>query len=140
MIRLAATGQTVPQIARYLGRHEQTVRRSIKAFLAAGFAALPDQPRPGRPRRVTDAHLTALETLLDTTTRSWTTPQLVDWLQAEHGIRVHPTYLSRLLHRRRFRWKRTRRALDHKRRDPDLQAAKRAELEVLKKSGAGGVD
>jgi hypothetical protein len=34
---------------RHLGAHEQTVRRYVKAFLAAGFDALPDRPRPGRP-------------------------------------------------------------------------------------------
>jgi transposase len=138
MIALADAGWTVPHIARHLGRHEQTVRRWVKAFLAVGLTALPDPLHPGgRPRRVTDAHLDALTALLDTTERTWTTRQLVDWLGIEQGVRVHPLHLSRLLHRRGYHWKRTRRSLVHKRRDPDLQAAKRAELEALKKAGAG---
>lgn len=140
MIALADAGQTVPQIARFLGRHEQTVRRWVKAFLADGFAALahPLRHAGGRPRRVTDAQLDALTALLDTTARAWTTRQLVDWLAREQGVRVHPLHLSRLLHRRGYCWKRTRRSLVHQRRDPDLQAAKRAELEALKKSGTWG--
>jgi transposase len=140
MIALLDAGRTVPQIARFLGRHEQTVRRWVKAFLAHGFPALADPTRHagGRPRRVTESHLDALTTLLDTTARAWTTRQLVDWLASEYGVRVHPLHLSRLLHRRGYRWKRTRRSLRHLRHDPDLQAAKQADLEVLKKSGTWG--
>ena len=127
MIALADAGQTVPQIARFLGRHEQTVRRWVKAFLTAGFPALADPRRHagGRPRRVTDAHLDALTALLDTTERAWTTRQLADWLARELGVRVHPLHLSRLLHRCGYRWKRTRRSLAHLRRDPDLGHADR---------------
>jgi transposase len=140
MIALADAGQTVPQIARFLGRHEQTVRRWVKAFLSGGLPALPDPARHagGRPRHITDAHLDALTSLLDTTERAWTTRQLADWVASEHGVRVHPLHLSRLLHRRGYRWKRTRRSLVHLRHDPDLQVAKQAELEALKKSGTWG--
>ncbi len=59
MIRLADAGWMVPRIARHLGAHEQTVRKYVKAFLAAGFDALPDRPRPGRPPTVTTTHLHA---------------------------------------------------------------------------------
>ena len=60
MVRLASAGWTAPRIARHLACHEQTVRKYLKAFLAEGFAALPDRPRPGRPPLVTAAHLDAL--------------------------------------------------------------------------------
>ena len=133
MVRLADAGWTVPRIARHLGAHEQTVRKYIKAFLADGFAALPDRPRPGRPPTVTAAHLDALETLLDAGGRTWTTAQLVTWLAHEHGVRVHPDHLSRLLHARRFGWKRTVTSLAHKRRDPEGYDAKVVELDGLKK-------
>jgi putative transposase len=133
MIRLADAGWTVPRIARHLGAHEQTVRRYVKAFLVGGFAALPDRPRPGRPPTVTAAHLDALEALLDAGGRPWTTAQLVAWLEREHGVRVHPDHLSRLLHARRFGWKRTVSSVAHERRDPDGYDAKVAELDGLKK-------
>ena len=133
MVRLADAGWTVPAIARHLGCHEQTVRTDVKAFLADGFGSLPDRPRPGRPPVVTAAHLDALEGLLDAGDRTWTTRQVVAWLDAAHGVRVHPDHLSRLLHARRFGWKRTVTSVAHKRRDADEYAAKVAELDALKK-------
>jgi len=60
MVRLSDLGQTIPQIARSLNRHEQTVSTSLKAFLAGWFAALPDRPAPGRPSTVTPADLDAV--------------------------------------------------------------------------------
>ena len=133
VVRLSDAGWTIPRIARHLGCHEQTVRKYVKAFLADGFTALPDRPRPGRPPRVTEAHLQALEALLDAGGRTWTTRQVVAWLAREHGVRVHPDHLSVLLHRRRFGWQRTVTSVAHKRRDPAAYDAKVAELDGLKK-------
>lgn len=133
MVRLADAGWAIPRIADHLGSHEQTVRKYVKAFLADGFAGLPDRPRPGRPPRVTEEHLQALEALLDAGGRTWTTRQLVDWLAREHGVRVHPDHLSRLLHARRFGWQRTVTSVAHKRRDEAAYDAKVAELDALKK-------
>lgn len=133
MVRLADAGWSVPRIARHLGRHEQTVRRHVAAFVARGFAALPDRPRPGRPPRVTEDDLLAVEALLDAGGRTWTTRQLVAWLAAERGVTVHPDHLRRLLRCRRFGWKRTVTSVAHKRRDPAAYDAKVAELEGLKK-------
>lgn len=138
MVRLASAGWTVPRIARHLGCHEQTVRTYVKAFLADGFDALPDRPRPGRPLVVTAAHLDALERVIDAGDRTWTTPQLVAWLEREHGVRVHPDHLSRRLHARHFSWKRTKTSVAHKRRDHDAYAAKAAELAELKKRPTPG--
>ncbi|MGI5837782.1 MAG: helix-turn-helix domain-containing protein [Chloroflexota bacterium] len=135
MIRLADTGWNIPKIARYLGRQEATVRKYIKSFLAEGFDALPDRPRPGRPKKVTEEHLKAVEKLIDESKRTFTAPQLVKWLQEEHRVHISTDRLSRLLKQRRYRWKRTKRSVAHKRKDPNLQAAKEAELEVIKKSG-----
>ena len=101
----------------------------------AARGQLPDKPHPGRQAKVTEAMLTALERLLDESNRTWSTPQLAQWLSEHFQVDVHPDHLARLLHRRGFRWKRTKRSVAHKRKDPDLQAAKAAELEVLKKSG-----
>jgi putative transposase len=137
MLRLADAGWHVPQIARHLGYHEQTVRKYLKVFLTAGFDQLPDQPRPGRPARVSAAHLEGLEALLDGTARTWTVPQLAAWLATEHGVRVHPDHLRRLLHRRRFRWKRTKRSLHHKQ-DPVAYAAAAGELAAYREQAQRG--
>lgn len=133
MVRLSDAGWPIPRIAGHLGCHEQTVRKHVKAFLADGFDALPERPRPGRPPRVTAAHLAALEARLDAGGRTWTTPQLVAWLEREHGVRVHPDHLSLLLRRRRFGWKRTVTSVAHKRRDEAAYDAKVTELDGLKK-------
>ena len=133
MIRLADAGWSIPCIARHLDRHEQTVRRHVTAFLAHGFVALPDRPRPGRPPTVTETDLLAVDALLDAGGRTWTTRQLVAWLDRERGVAVHPDHLRRLLHRRRFGWKRTVTSLAHKRRDQAAYDAKVAELDELKK-------
>jgi len=137
MIRLSDLGWSVPQIAAALGKHEQTVRKYVKAFLASGetgWAVLPDRPRPGRPPKVTGAHLTAVERLLDEAAargeRTWSAPQLARWLAQTHGVRVRPSYLAERLRQRRFRWKRTKRTVQHKA-DPDRQAQARADLAVL---------
>lgn len=134
MVRLSDLGWSVPRIARYLGKHEQTVRKYVKAFLASGWAALPDRPRPGRPPRLTEAHLRAVERLLDEAAaageRTWSAPQLARWLAETRGVRVRPTYLGARLRQRRFRWKRTKRTVQHKA-DPDRQEQARAALAVL---------
>ena len=135
MIRLSHLGHTIPQIAAHLGRHQQTARRVISGFRAGGFAILADRPRPGRPATLTDAMLTATERRLDADAaagRTWTMPHLVAWLRDEHGVTISPAWLGKRLTGRRFRWKRTHASLRHKQRDPDLQARKEAELEVLK--------
>jgi len=138
MVRLADAGWSIPRIARHLGYHEQTVRQHIKRYLAGGFDRLPDRPHPGPRPKVTEEMLSALERRIDESDRTWTTPQLAQWLFDQFKVGVHPDHLARLLHKRRFRWKRTKRSVAHKRKDPDLQAAKEAELEVLKKSGPQG--
>src|SRR5436305_7590504 len=140
MLRLANAGWRVPRIARHLGYHEQTTRKYLKAFLADGFDRLPDRPRPGRPARVTAAHLAALERLLDDTDRTWTVPQLVEWLDATHQVRVHPDHLRRLLHRRRFRWKRTKRSLRHKQEDAARAAAAAALATYREQARQGRID
>ena len=134
MVRLADAGWSVPRIARHLGCHEQTVRRHVTAFLARGFAALADKPRPGRPPTVTEADLRAVEALLDAGGRTWTTRQLVAWPARERGVAVHPDHLRRLLHRRRLGWKRTVTSLARKRRDRAAHDAKAEELDGLKKA------
>ena len=134
MIRLSALGWRITKIARYLDKHEQTVRKYIKAFLEAGWDALPDRPRPGRPPTLTEAHLLSVERLLDEAaaagTRTWSAPQLAQWLAGEHCVHVTPKYLAERLAARRFRWKRTKRTVQHKA-DPVRQAQAQAELAAL---------
>jgi transposase len=134
MVRLSALGQTIPQIARQLGVHEQTVRKYLKAFLDSGFAALPDRPVPGRPPTVTPAAVAALGHVLDEAAaqgHTWTTPQLRHWLATERGVHISTGRLGVVLRRERLRWKRTKRSVRHLQKDPALQDGAKAHLESL---------
>jgi transposase len=135
MVRLAAWGNPVPVVAADLGVHPQTVRAQVKAFLAGGVAALADRPRSGRPPRLTEAVLTALEARLDADAasgaRTWTLPQAAAWLAEEHGVAVNAAYLGEVLKRRDFRWKRTKRSSRHRQTDDDRQDRKEADLALL---------
>lgn len=135
MVRWAARGQRVADIAEGLGAHPQTVRHQIKAFLAGGVAALADAPRSGRPAKLTGVVLTALEERLDADAasgaRTWTLPQAAAWLAETHGVAVNPTYLGEVLNRRGFRWKRTKRSTRHQQTDVDRQVRKEADLALL---------
>jgi transposase len=50
IIALAATGLSVPALARHIQQSEACVRRWIERFNAAGLDGLDDAPRSGRPR------------------------------------------------------------------------------------------
>ena len=140
MVRAVADGATVPAAARALGRHPQTVRRAVTRFLAEGFAGLADRPRPGRPPRVGEADLLALEARLDADAasgaRTWTRGQAAAWLAEERGVAVGPGHLGDLLRRRGFRWKRTKRATAHKQGDGLRQAEAKADLALWRFGGS----
>lgn len=140
MIEAVVAGATVPQAARALGFHPQTVRQAVKRFLADGFAGLADRPRPGRPPRLGEADLLALEARLDedaaTGARTWTLGQAAGWLAEERGVTVSPDRLGALLKRRDFRWKRTKRSTAHKQGDGLRQAQAKADLALWRFGGS----
>lgn len=135
IVEAVGDGATVPQAARALGLHEQTVRTFVARFAAEGFAGLADRPRAGRPPRLTGADLAAVEARLDEDARSgartWTLPQLATWLAETRGVTVTPGHLGERLTQRGFRWKRTKRATAHKQADPDRQDEAAADLALL---------
>jgi transposase len=139
MVAAVADGATVPQAARALGAHPQTVRQAVKRFLAEGFAGLEDRPRPGRPPRLSEADLLALEERLDADAasgaRTWTLGQAAGWLAEERRVAVSPAHLGARLRRRGFRWKRTKRATTHKQGDRLRQAEAAADLALWRFGG-----
>jgi transposase len=132
MIRLSDAGWSVPKIARHLDQHEQTVRFWIKAFLAGGFDALPNQPRGGKQSRLTAAMLDELRSEIITSQRTWTAPQLADWLADHYGLRLSTGRLRVHLKRAKLSYQRTSRSLKHTQ-QPDEVAAGAARLDNLEK-------
>src|SRR5690349_23114563 len=55
IITLSWDGLAVPAIAAETGRHQNTVRRWLHRFNAAGLDGLGDRPGAGRKRRITEA-------------------------------------------------------------------------------------
>ena len=136
-IRLLGRGLTVSQVADLLECNPVTVRDAVRRFVGGGFEALADAPRPGRPAQVSGEDLQALGALLDASAEAgvtWTARELCDWLERERDVRVSAAWLTELLHREGFRWKRTRDSLRHLA-GPVLQQAARAKLEDLRTYG-----
>jgi len=60
MVALSWDGLAVPAIAAGVGCHENTVRRWLHRFNAAGVDGLGDRPGAGRKRRITEAQRSAI--------------------------------------------------------------------------------
>jgi len=134
MVRLADAGWSSPQIARHLGQHAQTVRTWIKAFLTGGFAALPNKARGGKQSALTPPMLDAVRSEVAKGERTWTAPQLADWVATQHGVRLSAGRLRVHLKRAKISWQRTSRSLKHKQ-DPVEVAEKQATLDALETKG-----
>jgi transposase len=132
MVRLSDGGLPVPEISRLLRVSPQRVRFWLRRFLEGGFDALPDQPHAGRPGQLTPAVLAALRAELDRGDRTWTLPQIAEWLEATHGISLCPAHLGVLLRRAGLSCRRTEPDLNH-RQDPAQVAERTADLETLEK-------
>ena len=133
-VRLSHRGWTVPEIASHLEVHQATVREALARFAAGGFDALPDRHRAGRPPTLTADAVAAVEALLDAAAERgdmWTLPGLAEWLEAEHAVAVSAGRLGVVLNARGFRWKRTKRTVQHKA-APILQERAKRDLEVLR--------
>src|SRR5687768_13238442 len=107
MVRLSDAGWSVPRIARHVQRSEATVRTTLKRFLAGGFTALPDAPHLGQQSKLTPAILEAIRETLRQSGRTWSAPQLADWVAEQHGVRRSPAHLGRMLNRAGITYQRT---------------------------------
>jgi transposase len=131
MVRLSHNGWSVPRIALHLSQHQQTVRRWVTAFLTGSFDALRDQPHLGLQSALTPALLQEVRVQLRKADRTWTGPQIADWLEQEHQVHLSADRVRFHLKRARIAYKRTARSLKHKQ-DPDAVAASKTTLTLLK--------
>ncbi len=134
MIRLAAAGYPVAEIAGLFRASERRVRRWLGRFRVGGLEALADRPHPGRPGSLTPALLQALREEFARAKRTWTAKQIAHWLAQEHGVALHPDHLAAMLKRAHLSYKRTERSLKHKQ-DPVAVAAAQEQLRALEKGG-----
>ena len=135
MVRLSGAGWSIPQIARHLETHEQTVRYWIKAYLEGGFDALRDQPHIGQRSAITEDIVTAFKEQMTQTVRVWTAQQIADWASEKYGVVRSAKQWRKILKRNGLSYHRTGRGLRHKRKPEEVQAA-REEMAALDKKGA----
>ncbi|KAB1139052.1 helix-turn-helix domain-containing protein [Streptomyces luteolifulvus] len=136
-VRLLDRGMSAPEAASLLECDVTTVRGAVHRFEAGGLAAPAEAPRAGRQPRITAADRRAVAALLDAAAdegRTWIASGLAEWLLAERGVEVSAAWLTELLRRDGFRWKRTRDSLRPKA-DPALQQAARTRLEGTRLHG-----
>jgi transposase len=131
MLLLAAAGWTVPQLASHFHRCQQTVRRLLHHFAAAGLPALRCQPRGPAPNVARREQIERALSDLLAQERTWTSAQLAEAFRA-HGIRLSARQVRRRLHAMGARYRRTVRTLHHKQ-DPVRVAKAKQDLAAFKK-------
>src|SRR3954470_5866762 len=130
IVLAAAEGRRPSAIARDLGLSRPTVYTWVKRFNAQGTAALPDQPRSGRPatyppEQVAEVLAAALTdpTSLGLPFASWTLDRLRAYLNEHRKIPIRRSRIDEILLAEGLRW-RQQESWFGERVDPDF-AAKR---------------
>jgi len=120
MVKAAALGHDLDEIAHWSGRTPETVRHWLERFRLGGMAALADAPRRGRPPKADAAYLAALVQAVETPPRSlglpfdvWTSRRLSAYLETMTGTRIAAGWLRVLLHQQRFACGRPKHTLEH---------------------------
>ena len=127
IVALSWDGLAVPAIAAETGCHQNTVRRWLHRFNAAGLDGLGDRPGAGRKRRITEAERSAIIALARSVPpgrldrdgagelsaeredgpAQWTLDTLAETARAA-GIAVGRSQVRRILLAEKVRWQRTR--------------------------------
>ena len=127
IVALSWDGLAVPAIAAETGCHQNTVRRWLHRFNAAGLDGLGDRPGAGRKRRITEAERSAIIALArsvppgrldrdgagelpaerEDSPAQWTLDTLAETAQAA-GIAVGRSQIRRILLAEKARWRRAR--------------------------------
>jgi transposase len=127
IVALSWDGLAVPAIAAEVGCHENTVRRWLHRFSAAGLDGLGDRPGAGRKRRITEAQRSAIIALARSVPPGrlardadgelsaddehgpgqWTLDTLAQTAR-DAGIQAGRSQVRRILLAEKVRWRRTR--------------------------------
>ena len=127
-ILLLCSGLSCYQVADILGHSPRTVEYWVRRFEQSGFAGLKEEPRAGRPSRLTPAQRRAIGRDLRRPPRdvghpqnNWDGRMLSHHLARKFGLRVGIRQCQRLFHELGFRRRKPRPIIAHA--DPEAQAA-----------------
>lgn len=142
MILLSAQHREVPEIARIFSVSKATVRFWMHAFDAEGPAGLYDDPRSGRPHKVTNAVRATLVAMIQQDPQEsgyvatlWTVAMLVLALFKKLDLRLSSSTVRGTLQALDLRWGRPRLAMPEKT-DPDKAAKQWAIAQAVVEAGS----
>jgi len=127
-VLLVAQGMTCPEVAHLLGDAPRSVEYWVGRFERDGLAGLLEGERPGRPRRLTEKQLEAVDQILRYPPREvglsgnlWDGKTLSTWSAQRYGIPIGVRQCQRMFRQLGFRLRKPRPALAHA--DPAAQKA-----------------
>lgn len=126
-VLLVAQGMTCPEVSLLLGDAPRTVENWVRRFEEEGLAGLTEAERPGRPARLSEAQLEAIQVALRRSPRElglsvnlWDGKTLSAFIEREWGIVLGVRQCQRLVRRLGFRLRKPRPKLAKA--DPEEQA------------------
>ena len=136
---LAAAGVAISEILRSLGISRKTLENWKRRWLSRRHFGLEDAPREGRPPRMSKPQVRVLLQAVRKDPRQlgfafsrWTAPRLAEYVVVRTGVKVTPAWITELLRRNGFVWRRTKRTMRNLQNRPNTEKAWRA-LQRLKK-------
>jgi transposase len=142
MVLLSAQRRTVPEIAVILAVKSKTVRKWLRRFDAYGPGGLYDEPRSGRPRKLTDEVRDSLLKMIRQDPEQsgylatfWTVAMLALAVAEKLGVYLSVSSLRQALHTAGLAWGRPRLAMPSKT-DPDKAAKQWAMAQTVIEAGA----
>ena len=144
MVKAAALGYEVSQIAAWSGRSVRRVRHWLGRFAALGVVGLADGTRRGRPVKADASYQAALDAAVTTPPQAlglpfdvWTSDRLRGYLAETTGVRIAPGWVRVLLRRQDFVTGRPKHTLKHLQDAAEI-AAFEAALAAAGGKGGGG--
>ncbi len=134
-ILLSADGFTIDEIARIYQIHRDTVGTSFDRWEKDGVAGLFDEPRSGRPPKLSDDEAAELVKLLKKEPRS--IKKALATTKEKTGKDISEWTLKRLAKKAKLRWKRMRKSVKGKRDQAEFERVQ-AEITKLHEQEAAG--
>jgi transposase len=127
-VLLVAQGLTCPEVAAMLGDAPRTVEYWVRGFEEKGLAGLLEGERSGRPKRLSEKQLQAVNRILRKAPREagvsgnlWDGKTLSAWIERQYGIKLGVRQCQRMFRQLGFRLRKPRPAIAQA--NPELQRA-----------------
>lgn len=127
-VLLVAQGMTCPEVARLLGDAPRSVEYWVRRFEKDGLGGLLEGERPGRPRRLNEKQMEAVNRILRRPPQEagfsgniWDGKTLSAWLEQKYHLHLGVRQCQRIFRQQGFRLRKPRPALAPA--DPERQAA-----------------